>query len=274
MANYGKISRLPRSIREELNRRLDDGEPGVQLLAWLNELPQVKKLIQADFEGRPITEVNLSDWKNHGFRDWQTQQELLGHLRDFKADGRELAAESDGELAEFLVTTVETHYAVALKGWNGEMTDELRARLRGLRGLCREAVRLRRSQQQRERMELEREKMALRREKAELERHKLELERRKAEPVMRERFDEWVAELQKRKRFKRELTEKEKEAAIQAILRPDPEHLRQVEEEQMRRHKEWIKQEEEAQRQRAAARAANDSQLPPTAANSQGIKVT
>src|SRR6267142_2931446 len=32
-----KIARLPEAIREPLNQRLDDGEPGNQLVAWLNE---------------------------------------------------------------------------------------------------------------------------------------------------------------------------------------------------------------------------------------------
>jgi hypothetical protein len=44
MARNGKIARLPRDIREELNRHLQKGEQGVSLLAWLNGLPQVKHI--------------------------------------------------------------------------------------------------------------------------------------------------------------------------------------------------------------------------------------
>jgi hypothetical protein len=36
MTRNGKIVRLPRSIREELNRRLDNGEQGKALVEWLN----------------------------------------------------------------------------------------------------------------------------------------------------------------------------------------------------------------------------------------------
>jgi hypothetical protein len=36
---------LPRDIREQLNRRLDDGEPGVQLATWLNSLPEVQAVL-------------------------------------------------------------------------------------------------------------------------------------------------------------------------------------------------------------------------------------
>ena len=37
-ARNGKIARLPRQIRDELNERLERSEPGPQLLAWLNAL--------------------------------------------------------------------------------------------------------------------------------------------------------------------------------------------------------------------------------------------
>ena len=36
----GKIARLPLEIREQLNRRLDDGEQGQPDLDWLNALPE------------------------------------------------------------------------------------------------------------------------------------------------------------------------------------------------------------------------------------------
>lgn len=71
MANYGKIARLPRKIRDELNRRLDDGEAGVDLVVWLNQLPAVKKVLRERFGGRPINEVNLTEWKNGGYANWQ-----------------------------------------------------------------------------------------------------------------------------------------------------------------------------------------------------------
>jgi hypothetical protein len=61
MTRNGKIARLTRAIRDELNRRLQDGEPGVRLVAWLNGLPETQKILQVDFGGRPINEQNLSE---------------------------------------------------------------------------------------------------------------------------------------------------------------------------------------------------------------------
>lgn len=74
MTRKGKIARLPRAVRDELNRRLDDGEQGIRLVEWLNGLAEVQAVLKADFEGRPINEQNLSDWKDGGFKDWRQRQ--------------------------------------------------------------------------------------------------------------------------------------------------------------------------------------------------------
>ena len=57
----GKIARLPHMVREELNRRIRDGEEGKKLVAWLNGLPKVKAVVAAEFGGKPISEQNLSE---------------------------------------------------------------------------------------------------------------------------------------------------------------------------------------------------------------------
>ena len=73
----GKIARLPRAVRLELNRRLDEGEQGKKLVVWLNALPEVQAIVAAEFGGKPIREQNLSEWKQGGYRDWVAQQEAL-----------------------------------------------------------------------------------------------------------------------------------------------------------------------------------------------------
>ncbi len=59
----GKIARLPLAVREELNLRLRDGEEGVDLVVWLNSLPEVRQVLAAKFKGQPIAENNLANWK-------------------------------------------------------------------------------------------------------------------------------------------------------------------------------------------------------------------
>ena len=41
----GKIARLPRAVRHELNCRLSEGGPGASLVGWLNERDDVKTVL-------------------------------------------------------------------------------------------------------------------------------------------------------------------------------------------------------------------------------------
>ncbi len=77
----GKIARLPRSIREQLNQRLADGAQARTILPWLHEKPLVKEVLEKQFGGRPVTEDNLSEWRQGGFKDWLQQQEAREALR-------------------------------------------------------------------------------------------------------------------------------------------------------------------------------------------------
>ena len=54
MQRKGKIARLPRALRHELNRRLADNQDGGAILNWLNALPEVKAVLARDFGGEPI----------------------------------------------------------------------------------------------------------------------------------------------------------------------------------------------------------------------------
>ena len=71
----GKIARLPHSLREDLNLRLQNGEQGAKLVEWLNALPEVQRVLDEKFEGRPINEQNLTEWKQGGYEDWRKLQE-------------------------------------------------------------------------------------------------------------------------------------------------------------------------------------------------------
>ena len=49
----GKIARLPRAVRDQLNLRLLDNEPAPSLVAWLNSLPEVQSRLAALFAFGP-----------------------------------------------------------------------------------------------------------------------------------------------------------------------------------------------------------------------------
>src|SRR5580658_10401475 len=169
MTRTGKIARLSSEIREELNRRLYDNEPGVQLLAWLNALPAVKEVLARDFGGSAITKQNLYEWRIGGFAAWQARQETLAQARELMSEAAELAAATEGKLTDHLATVVAARYASALAGWNGEVTEELRRKLRALRGLCQDIVELRRGDHSGARLKMEQERLEREREKTEEE---------------------------------------------------------------------------------------------------------
>jgi hypothetical protein len=82
MARTRKIARLPRTVREELNRRLQNGEQAKRLVEWLNEAPEVCARLKTDFAGRPISKQNLSEWKQGGYREWQAHQDVLARASE------------------------------------------------------------------------------------------------------------------------------------------------------------------------------------------------
>lgn len=78
----GKIARLPRVIREELNQRLHDGQPASQILPWLNGLAAVREILQRSFAGEDVSDQNLTNWRQGGYLDWCQHQAEADRLQD------------------------------------------------------------------------------------------------------------------------------------------------------------------------------------------------
>ena len=89
MARIGKIARLPRAVRAQLTTRLQDGEEGKQIVRWLNSLPEVRKVLAEQFEGRPINEPNLTGWRQGGYEEWLLCQEVLAQAAELAARHRQ-----------------------------------------------------------------------------------------------------------------------------------------------------------------------------------------
>lgn len=96
MTRNGKIARLPRTVRDELNRRLQDGELGSKLVEWLNSKSDVQKTVAKEFGGRPVNEQNLSDWKQGGYQDWLRHEEARLLVSDLAEQAGELAEATEG----------------------------------------------------------------------------------------------------------------------------------------------------------------------------------
>lgn len=73
----GKIARLPLAVREEVCRRLRDRQPGRIICAWLNGLDEVKSILHGQFEGVPVDDNNISQWRQGGYQDWLAHQDVL-----------------------------------------------------------------------------------------------------------------------------------------------------------------------------------------------------
>jgi hypothetical protein len=152
----GKIARLPCEIRDQLNRRLQDGEQGKRLVSWLNALPQVRHVLAEDFGGKPIREQNLSEWRKGGFRDWLVEHAAVDLVKRVTADADELQPGATEPLTEKLAPWLAARYFVATKGLSakdGGVDWKL------LRELCNDVVALRRGDQNAQWLRLERERL-------------------------------------------------------------------------------------------------------------------
>lgn len=158
MTRTGKIARLPHGIREQLNRRLHDGEEGKKLAAWLNTLPEALTVLAAEFDSQLITPQNLSEWKKGGYRDWQVQQDALAMVQTITADTDALKSASPDPLTDKLALWLVARYAVAAKSLKGT------ADWQRLRELCFDLVLLRKGDHSAERLRLERERLEVERE--------------------------------------------------------------------------------------------------------------
>jgi len=162
----GKIARLPIQIREQLNARLADGEPGNRLVEWLNSNPDVTKVMAEQFEGRPITDNNLSEWRAGGYEEWLTLDAFLDETRILSENAGEVAA--TGISSDHLHIVLLAHHARLLKNLETMPENEFKTRLNTVRKLTASIMNMRRDELQRARLELQRERLEFLREKESL----------------------------------------------------------------------------------------------------------
>ncbi len=53
-------------------------------------MPEVVKVLAAEFDGHPMREQNLSEWRKGGYREWLAGQEAREILGEMVAEGGEL----------------------------------------------------------------------------------------------------------------------------------------------------------------------------------------
>jgi hypothetical protein len=199
----GKIARLPLSIRQELNRRLRDGQPGGKLLEWLNSLEEVQAVMAAEFQGHPILKQNLSQWRMGGYQDYLEEQQRRQEFTSFLEEIDDLKETAKDGLTDKLAFYLAIHAALELKRLKTAPDGVEKAKL--WREVRTSLVALRRGDLDLERLRLQREKYGLR--------HKTQQERE-------EEFWKWADENINRNEFcrRRCFTAEEREEAINKIL--------------------------------------------------------
>ena len=183
MTRTGKIARLPPAVREELNRRLREAEPGGPLLEWLNALPEAKAVLAAQFDGQPISKQNLSEWRLGGFRDWERHQDALARVGQLAEQGNDLANAADGwEVSDRLAAALAGELALTAEALLAEAADPAQRWAR-LQELLPPLTVLRRADHKAARLRLDRAEYIRKDEEREQLAHEAELERIKEQAI-------------------------------------------------------------------------------------------
>ena len=181
MTRNGKIARLPLPVREQINRRLENGEEAKQIAEWLNTLPEVTSLMAAEFDGKPVSEVNMSNWKLGGYLDWEAEQAALQSARQFQSEAAQLSQAGGPQMANLLALCLTARLGAALRHTSAGADDPARA-LEELHRLRRDLVALRKGDHNQEWVKIQREKLELEIKKFE---HQAAIQKDKMQPQVR-----------------------------------------------------------------------------------------
>jgi hypothetical protein len=155
----GKLSRLPAPLREQLNLRLANNEPARTILAWLNALPEVRAILKAFFDGKPIRENNLTEYRQRGFRRSQMYQDALEFSAESHPDLPPQKQIPPERIIHQLVQWISLRFAAAAH--NANIPDDAQADLREIRQLLTDIVSLRRGELISRRIHLEEQRLSL-----------------------------------------------------------------------------------------------------------------
>jgi hypothetical protein len=157
------IANLPTSIRDELNYRISDGEEGIELVEWLNSKPEVAEVVNKLFDGTPISEQNLSEWRKRGYQKWLAHRNSVDESNALSDNSVDLAA--TGIDCDKLLLTLTAAYAAMIQNWIITPGEQMTYKLAVYKNLTNGVIALRRAEIQKVRLEIECERLELLREK-------------------------------------------------------------------------------------------------------------
>ena len=128
IARKGKIARFPLIIREEVNRRLLNGEGGPKIIRWLNEQPDVLRVLDEHFGEEPVTSQNLSEWRTgtkerpSGYEEWLERRERIENIKSLATFAAKMGEAAGGSLTDGSSAILGSKILEKLEA--GELTPE------------------------------------------------------------------------------------------------------------------------------------------------------
>ena len=153
ITSKGKIGRLPKALREEVNRRMENGGKGASIVAWLNHLPEVQALLADDFDGKPIREQNLSKWRKFGFKEWSRRREATAMAAEI---GELLVAGNSPDTSQ-IATWGSVRYLMAVRELVENRAEGV-THFETLRQFTRDVIDIRRAEHRTARLEFQKER--------------------------------------------------------------------------------------------------------------------
>src|SRR6185369_5647759 len=130
---HSKVASLPRLVLDKLCQRLEDGQAAPEILAWVNSLPEVREMLERDFEGRSITPQNLSEWRTTGYVEWVRLHDVRDQVDWLHAHDVQMGEVVKDRMGE----RVARVYALELLASLRETLDTTKTPLERFEGLCR-----------------------------------------------------------------------------------------------------------------------------------------
>jgi hypothetical protein len=84
------------------------------LVVWLNALPKVQAVLKDKFQGNPISENNLSQWKNGGFPAWEAGEKMADNVSSIMDGTKALPAVAKGGLTERMALMLTANMATSI----------------------------------------------------------------------------------------------------------------------------------------------------------------
>jgi hypothetical protein len=195
MSAKGKIGRLPFAIRQQLNARMRDGEADVEILPWLNGLPEVKAALKdARFGGAKqtasaISAQNLSEYRARAYVTWLSEQDKVDRIKAMAEFSMRLADAAGGDVNSPAVSIAAGKIMEALELADGE---DLLAMSETLAKLNKSEADKTRARTDQGRLEVQRDALALEHQKFERQTSELFLKwygNKKAEEIINSKTD-------------------------------------------------------------------------------------